>query len=186
MAVVQNMADIITLIKKVREGDDEAFASIVALYTPMMQKVAGSYSLDYDEVFGELCMSLYRATLTYDIEQSAVTFGLYARILAVRSMCDQLRLRQREELVESSGDIDEIAVDGGVDTALIRKEENEIFRRDARELLSEYEYSVLIRWLGGDKTAAISDALGVSAKSVDNAKARILKKLRDGLKPFGA
>lgn len=178
------MADIISLILKARGGDDDAFTDIVNLYTPMLQSVAHRYSLDFDEAFSELCMALYRAVSTYDIEQSEVTFGLYAQVCAGRAVCDMLRHRKRECKLDTDANVDEIAADDGVDADLIREEENEAFRRDARGLLSEYEYSVLIRWLGGDKTADIASALGVSAKSVDNAKARILKKLRDGLCPL--
>ena len=180
------MADIISLILKTREGDDDAFSDIVDLYTPMLQNVAHRYSFDFDEIFSELCMSLYRAAATYDVEQSDVTFGLYAQLCASRAVCDILRQRRRECRLDDVTDVEQIAVEGGLDAALIREEEGEAFRRDARELLSEYEYSVLIKWLGGDKTADIAVSLGVSSKSVDNAKARILKKLRDGLRPFGA
>ena len=178
------MEDVISLIEKARGGDEDAFADIVALYTPMMQSVARKYSFDFDEVFSELCMSLYRAVKTYDASQSEVTFGLYAQICAVRSMCDLSRAMHRAERMECDADVDSIAEEADVAGDLIRKEENEAFRRDARGLLSEYEYSVLLKWLGGDKTADIAAALSVSAKSVDNAKARILKKLRDGLRPY--
>ena len=180
------MEDIISLISKARGGDEDAFSDIVELYTPMLQRVAHKYSVDFDEVFSELCMSLYRAVRTYEVAQSEVTFGLYAQICADRSVCDISRAKRKAEWLESDADVDEIAECGDVASDLIRKEQNEAFRRDARGLLSSYEYSVLIKWLGGDKTADIARALDVSAKSVDNAKARILKKLRDGLRPYDA
>ena len=179
------MADIIALILKIRSGDDNAFSELVTLYTPMMQSVASKYRLDYDECFSDLCMALYRAVESYDIEQSEVTFGLFAKICIVRSVSDMLRRDRTEPVVESDADVDAIAVDGSVESDLIKKEEREAVRRDARLLLSEYEYGVLLRWLAGDKTADIAESLGVSAKSVDNAKARIQKKLREGLRPFG-
>lgn len=178
------MTDIIDLILKVREGDDDAFADIVTLYTPMLESVSHKFSYDYDEVFGDLCMALYRAATSYDVGQTEVTFGLYSRICVERAMLDLSRRAHSERCVDEDKNVEEIAVDGDIDSALIREEENESFRRDAREILSEYEYSVLIRWLSDDKTADIASALGVSAKSVDNAKARILKKLRDGLRPY--
>ena len=99
-------------------------------------------------------------------------------------MLDMSRRTRNERCLDEDRDVEDIAADGDIASALIREEENESFRRDAREILSEYEYSVLIRWLSDDKTADIASALGVSAKSVDNAKARILKKLRDGLRPY--
>ncbi|MBR7116366.1 MAG: sigma-70 family RNA polymerase sigma factor [Clostridia bacterium] len=178
------MSDIIDLIIKAREGDDDAFADIVSLYSPMLENVCHKFSFDYDEVFGDLCMALYRAASSYDIGQSEVTFGLYSRICVERAMLDMSRRTRNERCLDEDRDVEDIAADGDIASALIREEENESFRRDAREILSEYEYSVLIRWLSDDKTADIASALGVSAKSVDNAKARILKKLRDGLRPY--
>lgn len=177
------MEDVLSLILKSREGDECAFTDIVALYTPMLQRVAGRYSLDFDEVFSELCMSLYRAVKTYDITQSEVTFGLYAQICAARSMCDLLRENNKNSLGDGT-DIDSITEEADVADGLIQKEEGEALRRDARRLLSEYEYSVLLKWLGGDKVADIAIALSVSTKSVENAKARIIKKLRSGLRPY--
>ena len=179
------MADISALILKIRSGDDNAFSELVSIYTPMLESAASKHGLDYDESFSELCMALYRAVVSYDIEQSEVTFGLFAKICIVRAVSDILRRERREPILESDADVDSIAVDGGVENALIESEEREAFRRDARLLLSEYEYGVLIRWLAGDKSADIAESLGVSPKSVDNAKARIQKKLREGLRPFG-
>ena len=180
------MADIVSLVLAARRGDEEAFGEIVTLYTPMMQRIARKYSFDFDEVFSELCMSLYRAVSRYDVSQSEVTFGLFAEICASRCMCDVARRQSRDPGIELGRDVDEIAAEADLASDLIRKEENENFRRDARGLLSQYEYSILLKWLGGDKTADIASSLSVSAKSVDNAKARILKKLRDGLRPFDA
>lgn len=182
------MEDVVSLIVKARGGDEDAFAEIVSLYTPMLQRIGHKYSLDFDEMFSELCMSLYRAVKTYDLTQSEVTFGLYARICADRSACDISRVRSKAERLEcdADADVEDIPEAGDVASDLIRKEENEAFRRDARQLLSAYEYSVLLKWLRGDKTADIAESLSVSAKSVDNAKARILKKLRDGLCPYDA
>lgn len=185
MAVTFDMEDIVSLISDFRTGNIAAFDDIVTLYTPMMQKVAHKFSLDFDEVFSEACMALYRAAISYDVEQSDVTFGLYAKICVNNSLCDYVRRESYENRVDDGADIDRIADATDVVSYLVRKEERERFRRDARELLSEYEYRVLIMWLGGDKTADIATALSVSAKSVDNAKARVLKKLRDGLRPPG-
>lgn len=176
--------DILMLVKRARSGDEGAFEDIVSLYTPMMQAAAVKYSLDFDEVFSEACMSLFRAVSSYDIEQTEVTFGLYAQVCVRHALSDVASRRFSGSYVECDIDDIDVADDGDdVGDELVSREESERFRSDARELLSRYEYDVLLRWLGGDKTADIAAALSVSAKSVDNAKARILKKLRDGLRP---
>jgi DNA-directed RNA polymerase specialized sigma24 family protein len=51
----------------------------------------------------------------------------------------------------------------------------------ARDLLSDYEYQVLMLHIQGYKTSEISAAVGRDTKSVDNAKARLFRRLRDAL-----
>ena len=179
------MKDVKELLLAARSGSEEAFSDIVRQYTPMMQSVARKYEFDFDEVFSDLCMSLYRAVNSYNAGHGEITFGLYAKICAERAMLDIAKRQRRDADAISDSDVEEIANEDDLTDEIIRREEGESLRRDAREILSGYEYDVLVRWLGGDKTADIAKALGVSAKSVDNAKARILKKLRDGLKPRG-
>lgn len=174
--------DILSLIEATRSGDESAFEDIVAMYTPMMQAAAAGYSLQFDEVFSDACMALFRAVSSYDMRQNEVTFGLYARICIRHKMSD-IASRSRAGFEKCDVDVDELEADvDDVGDALVSREEAELFRAKARSLLSQYEYDVLVMWLAGEKTAAIASVLGVSAKSVDNAKARITKKLRDGLR----
>ncbi len=177
------MSDVNELIKSFKGGDESAFVDIVSLYTPMMQSVARKCAVDFDEVFSDACMALYRAAVTYDTKQNDVTFGLYAKICVNRGICDYIRRESGDSHIDDGVDVEDVADTEDAADELLRREERENFRRDARGILSEYEYRVLLMWLGGEKTADIASALAVSAKSVDNAKARILKKLRDGLMP---
>ncbi len=179
------MQEIAALIEKAKSGDESAFEEIARLYTPMMQSSSASLGLDFDEVFSEACMALLSAVVSYDMGQNEVTFGLYAQICVRRRLVDFARRQSRAPILSEEG-VEDIADDtGDVGDILVTNEERDRFRRDARELLSAYEYEVLIMWLGGEKTSAIAKALGTGAKSVDNAKARVLKKLREGLRPSG-
>ncbi len=175
--------DILNLIVAVRSGDEGAFREIVSMYTPMMQASVIRYSLDFDEVFSDVCMALFRAVSSYDVSQKDVTFGLYAQVCIRHTLSDIVSRRSSTSYATSDVDVDDIAADGDVGDELVSREESELFRSSARKFLSQYEYDVLIMWLAGDKTATIAKALQATAKSVDNAKARILKKLRDGLRP---
>ena len=169
--------DELALISSFRAGNESAFDSLVELYTPMMKRVALSMSLDFDETFSDACIAFYRAAQTYDLSQSEVSFGLYAQICVTRKLCDVIRRCAGEEIV-SDLDVDAIAVDSGIVSRLVRREELHELRNNARRVLSDYEFRVLVLWLGGDETADIALALDTTPKSVDNAKARILKKLR--------
>jgi len=179
--VFRENSEIVELISSCRLGDDDAFASIVTEYMPLIKSVISKSGLDFDDVFSDACMSLYRAVLSYDISQDKVTFGLYAEICLSRRMFDIVRSRAKEIEVDFDMDVDDIPAPVDIATALERREERERFRKDARVLLSEYEYEVLLMWLSGDRSSDIASRLGSTAKSVDNAKSRILKKLRRGL-----
>ena len=58
------------------------------------------------------------------------------------------------------------------------KETLEFLLKSARRMLSDYEYSVLMYHIRGYRTADIAKRLSRTAKSIDNAKARIFKRLR--------
>ncbi|MBR2930744.1 MAG: sigma-70 family RNA polymerase sigma factor [Clostridia bacterium] len=177
------MQDELSLVVKAKSGDEDSFSELVALYQPMLEGLTLRYSLDHDEVYSDLCMALFRAVQSFDATKDGITFGLYAKILCKNQIYDLLRAKGRDPRVDFETDVDAIAYDGDLEAELILKEETEAFRRDARSLLSRYEYSILIKWLEGDKTSDIAASLEVSPKSVDNAKARIRKKLREGLRP---
>ena len=176
-----NREGLIALILSARAGNDEAFNEIVARYTPLIHSLIRKHLLPLDEYFSEACIGIYNAVRTYNIDQDGVTFGLYAHILIARQLADSARKSNDATDHTVECDIDGIAVSDGIVARLERQEERAEFRDVARSLLSDYEYRVLLLWLDGYKTAAIARILGTTAKSVDNAKTRILKKLRDGL-----
>ena len=68
--------------------------------------------------------------------------------------------------------------DDSLDNRLADREIFDNLLVSAKDLLSDYEYRVLLLYIQGYKTAAIADMLDRSAKSVDNAKARLFKRLR--------
>lgn len=173
---------LIALIQACRAGDDAAFSQLFSHYTPLLHSITRKIDTEDADAFAEACIGLYKAVMSFDTEQSSVTFGLYARICITRRLSDYLRARGVREDRLSDLDVDSIAVPGGIEARLVRMEESMELRSRARALLSEYEYRVFLMWLQGYKTGAIAQELAVEAKSVDNAKARITKKLRDGFK----
>lgn len=171
------------LILAVREGSHDAFSTLSEMYRPMLLSTLSRLGLDLEEYYSEACLALYKSALTYEISQEEVTFGLYAGICVRHRLLDLLRSRSaRESKLESSLDMDTIAVSDGIVSALIRREELDNLRRDARELLSDYEYRVFELWLSGESISATAAALSADPKSVENARARLTRKLRDGVR----
>lgn len=172
--------DIKDLILLCRQRNDDAFDELVRRYTPMIHKVVGGFgpsSCDPDELFAEGCVALHIAAQRYNLEQSDVTFGLYARICVRNRILDMLRTSDGECLIEDL-DVEMMSDETSVDERLADRETFDKLLRSAKLLLSDYEYRVLMLHIQGYKTARIAAILGRSAKSIDNAKSRLFRRLR--------
>jgi len=173
--------DINTLILRCRDRDDEAFDELVRRYTPLMRKVITGFdqtAYEYSELFSEACVALHTAAGRFDLEQSEVTFGLYARICIRNRIVDLIRVAESDPDI-SVRDVEGLSYESNLERRL---EEREIFNNlllSAKDLLSDYEYRVLLLHIQGYKTAAIASMLSRSAKSVDNAKSRLFRRLRE-------
>ena len=176
---------LVELIASAKGGDDDAFEALVNEYKPMIDSLIRRFSLDERDAFSEACIGFYRAVSSYELGQSDVTFGLYAKICVERSLIDMQRREGRgaARYVDNAVDVDKIAVPGGVQSMLEHREQTAYFLSVAKEALSEFEFDVYRHWMLGYKTSDIASALGVTAKVVDNAKNRMWKKLRKCLSP---
>ena len=172
--------DISDLLIRCRQHDADAFDELVRRYTPMMRKVISGFaphSIDYSELYSEACVALHVAAGRFDMEQREVTFGLYARICVRNRIVDLLRAMDHDVSV-ADYDVEMMAEGESVESKIADREEFELILGSAKRLLSDYEYSVLLLHIQGYKTAAIAKALGRTAKSVDNAKSRLFRRLR--------
>ena len=175
--------DVNELVLLSREHDDAAFAELVRRYMPMMRKVVSGFSdaaLDSDEMIQEACVALHSATVKYDLSQESVTFGLYARICISHRMLDLMRTA-KPAAVDIDSYPEESADSESIESRLVSRETFELVMKCARDLLSDYEYQVLMLHIQGYKTSEISAVVGRDTKSVDNAKARLFRRLRDAL-----
>jgi len=178
-----NDSQLIALILSARENDDAAFSMLVERYTPMMNKVIAGFSdsrIRYDEIFSEACYALHRAAMSYDISRSSdITFGLYARICVYRRVCDLFEKLSHDVAIADDVDVESISADSNIEQRLVGRERMNEYLKKARGLLSEYEWSVFLLYINGDSTAEIARKLSRDPKSVENAKSRMLKHLRN-------
>jgi len=175
------------LIKLVRSRDNSAFDELVARYIPMINKLVSGFltpTFRYDEAHSEACVALHRAALSYDLSRSRdITFGLYAQICVYRRLCDAaLAQRRSAEVVDV--DVDSISTENNIESRLVGREQMSRFFDKARGVLSEYEYRVFRLYIDGDSTQEIAEKLGKDAKSVENAKARMFRHLREACREF--
>ena len=170
------------LILLARERDEDAFAELVTRYTPMINKVITPFSGEAvlaSELFSEACVGLHSAVRKYDVSQDKVTFGLFARVCVYNAVIDCMRRSAGSDfLAEDADAVENLVDDDSIENRVAARESLEFLLKSAEKILSEYEYSVLMYHIRGYRTADIAKRLSRPAKSVDNAKARIFKRLR--------
>ena len=179
MSMFDKSTDIRELLLGCKGGDDMAFSELVRRYTPLIYKLISESGLETDtyELFSEGCVALHQAALGYDLERDEVTFGLYAKACIYHRFVD-VRRRSRVKSEPLELDAESSDLEAGPDERLVARERLDALFLYAKSVLSDYEYSVLLYHVQGYKTAAIAERLGKSPKSVDNAKSRVFRRLR--------
>ena len=177
----KNPLDIPLMVLSARE-DDEVFSQLLDRYTPMINKLISGFEgalLSYDEAFAEACVAFHRAVGSYDLSRSeGITFGLYSRICVYRRLCDFVAKRSKEAEI-TIVDPDQYIHDEDIEEMLLTRERIANYLKIVAKILSKYEYSVFTLYIDGYSTREISRMLSKNEKSVENAKARAFKRLRD-------
>jgi RNA polymerase sigma factor (sigma-70 family) len=174
--------DISKLIELSQGRDDLAFSELVIRYTPLMRKVAGGFGhplVGDDEAMAEACIGLHKAVMSFNPDRQGITFGLYARICIYRRLSDLYSSKETKRMDRESGiDVDKLGASASAMSVLLFKERVQNFISVAREVLSDYEYQIFLLYIQGYDTVSMCEALSKDRKSVENAKARMLKRLR--------
>lgn len=175
------------LILLAKEGDEEAFSSLVSEYTPMLDAVISKYRTglteqDAEELRQEALVAFHRAIQSYEVLYGNVSFGLYAKICVCKAVISALRHIKKQAGVQWVS-LDEIELSelGTLDdpaSAVIERENAAALRRLIRDNLSKYENSVWWMYYSGMSLDDIAESLGTTKKSVGNALSRIRQKLR--------
>ncbi len=125
-------------------------------------------------------MALYRAAMSYDLEQSDVTFGLFAKTCIRNALISQLRkLGARARGVAREAEIAE----SSAEQAVVTEETRRLYMRRIEGVLSPFEARVIMMTVEGQRPRQIAESLGTSAKAVSNALFRARTKLRGDLSP---
>ena len=172
--------NLLKLINGVKEGKDPSFSELCEAFSPLMRsqvtRMFGARSSEYDDRLQDAAMALYSAALSYDLSQSEVTFGLYAKICIRNSLVSIKRKEKKNAKKAASFAIAEkkTASDAEREASREKLEENE----EMLSQLSSYERMVLLLYLNGHSYREIGSALNKSEKSVENALYRTRSKLK--------
>ena len=173
-----------------REGNEEAFAELVHLYTPMLRAAAAQYSSevsaqDLEELSQEALLAFHRAVMRYDPLRGEVKFGLYAKVCVNKALISALRKISRNKKYTEYIPVDD-APDTSPADSLIEYENERSLRRLINENLSDYERTVWWLYYAGADAAHIAEQTGRSKRSAENAITRVRRKLRALITQSGA
>ena len=172
-----NTDNVRQLIERTKSRDDDAFRELCSVYDPLISSRIDLYydktvqiGGDREDISQEALVAFYNAALRYDLSESAVTFGLYARICITNRLISYARkLNKYRNSVEAS----------------IEKKKNDSGPQRPVEIpdgfensLSGYEREVFSLYRRGLSYREIAEKLGKTGKSVDNAIFRIRSKIR--------
>ena len=176
MAEQAEQQEVCRLIRAVQRGEPTAFDDLMACYAPLLKRMIGSFSkttvlceAEKEDLKQEAAIALYKAALGFDLGQTKVTFGLYAKICIRNRLVSAIRHRERKKRKEKADSLKEVSVSSEVGSLLA----------EAGELLSHKEQTVLQLYSSGLSYKEISKELGCTLKSVDNALSRAKRKLKE-------
>ena len=176
------------LLVAVRCEDQSAFSDLLDLYRPLIDRAVNRFSAKLcgeegkEDMRQEAMAAFCDAIRTYRIEQEKVEFGLYAKVCIGNRLISHLRREMRQQGLISLEDIPSesiLGADGDLLSIVIEEEEAKALFQSVKETLSHYEYEVFSLYIKGRTSAAIAECMGKSTKSIDNAIARIRKKLKN-------
>ena len=179
-----NRQELQARIREIRDGNQEAFLRLLADYTPLIVAQVTRYATDVSEqdredLYQEARWALYRSALNYDMEQTDVEFGLFAKICISNALVSQLRNIARRPQVIRAEDV--WAQEEGAEDptrSVLARESAEALSAKIRALLSPYENSVWWQYVAGRSVTEIAANLKKTPHSVENAVYRIRQKLR--------
>ncbi len=174
------------LIALVRAGEQQAFADLLAIYKPLLKsevsrRAAGLSREDAEDLGQVALLAFYRAAMNFDLKQSEVEFGLYAKVCVSNAIASQLRVWRR---YTSALSLTEIKEPVDTENPARRMEDEEAFtalHARIRSVLSAYEWRVWTLYTAGYRSGEIARLLARPSHSVENAVYRIRQKLRQAL-----
>ena len=179
------------LIARAKARDEEAFARLLELYTPLVESLARQFGAspsfseqDRQDLRQEAAVAFCRAIDRFEM-RDGTTFGLFAKICVRNHLISwsRKRFRERSAMTEyPDGVKTEKRAEDPVAYIMEQEQYLELCGRISN-LLSDYENSIWMLFISGHTAAEIAQLLGVEKRSVENAVFRIRRKLRENLPP---
>lgn len=176
------------LIENYRQGDESAFNEIYVKYSGIVKYYARNLFLlggDREDLLQEGFLGLIKAVNTY--KSGDAQFATYATVCIKSSLFTAVKKYACEKFspLNNSSSLDALSVIGSLEyepeEVALMGELGEEFKEEIMQCLSKYEREILSLYLVGKSYEDIGEALGKTAKSVDNALFRARKKIIEHL-----
>ena len=172
------------LLALAKAGDSQSFEALLDAYAPLIEALVSGFSHsdqdavdDRDDLRQEACIAFFEAVKKFDLSQSDVQFGLFAKI-CIRNRLISYQRKMRQQLPLSSDGSEPILADEDPSSALVAQENYLALYARITAILSPYENRVWWLYLSGRTAREIGDMIGRDERSVQNAVYRIRQKLR--------
>lgn len=165
-----------------RAGNEAELAALIAREMPLINRLARRArgpGLDFDDAVQEGLIGLFYAVKNYDSDNAA-SFSTYAAVCIQNSIFSAQKAagRKKHQPLNQSVPLAEEQSTPGPEEQTIRKEQLHIALEKARTRLSPLEREVLRLYLKDFTYEEIARILGRTPKTVDNALARLRRKLK--------
>ena len=179
------------LVSYIREGSNEAFDILLSRFKNVIKNTSNVYYMngaDKDDILQEGMIGFFKAVMGYD-EKKEASFATFATLCINRQVITAVKANNRDKHrpLNTYISIDDkqdneynsfIGVDmNDPEQIALDKERVEDINRQAKEVLSDFEYSVFVEYLKGKDYISIAKIYGKSPKAIDNALYRIKKKV---------
>ncbi|MGM9636766.1 MAG: sigma-70 family RNA polymerase sigma factor [Eubacteriales bacterium] len=182
----EGIPDVTDLLCRIRGNDPTAFDTLCEVYRPLLTAMVTSaheryrsYGSEREDLSQEASLALYKAAVSYRMDQEDVTFGLYAKICVRNRMisCGRMLIRHTKASQASRN--------------MTHSDSERVPNRGRHlpeeylEKLSAYEQVIYRYYAEGRSYREIAGLVNRPEKSVENAIYRIRTKIRrsDGHMP---
>lgn len=174
----------IELILQVRAGNEVAFTVLCEQYKNLIDSMSRRFSANYNEELSfyedflqEAKMAFYNSVIRYNLDNQKVTFGAFAKV-CIRNRLISFARKQSSQKRQKGENDSKNQEDWSLEDTVVRRELGEKLISVADTVLSRYERKIFSYYLEGRRAKEISQLLGKSEKSVNNAIYRIRLKLK--------
>ena len=179
---------IVALLRAAQADGEEAYAQLFQRYAPLIESACRKHlreALSEQELRSAVIDSFVQAIRSYNVEEPAVTFGLYADICINNRIVDCLRRWKRIPRPLSLDSVERVSL-GADDSSnpahsVVAQEQYLELRRRMEQALSQKECCIWELYIEGRSAVEIAELLGIEKRSVENAVFRARKKLRQSL-----